>query len=78
MIGTKDQELYANVLTSFTRHNESLAKTIYFLVYYFRGGLSRDDAWAMSPGERDVALDLVKERFKEASELLKHKISPSI
>lgn len=78
MIGTKDQNLYANVLSSFTRHNESLAKTITFLMYYFRGALSRDEAWALSPAERDIAMDMIRDRFKEAGELLKHKISPSI
>lgn len=78
MIATKDQALYATVLNSFTRHNESLAKTIHFLMYYFRGALSRDDAWMMSPAERDVAMTMIQERFKDASELMKAKISPSL
>ena len=78
MIETKDPELYAKLMDSFTRSNESLAKTINFLVYYFRGGITRDDAWAMSPAERELAVEFVNHRFKEAGELIKAKISPSI
>ena len=47
-------------------------------MYYFRGSLTRDDAWALTYVERELCIDFLNRRFKEAGDMIKNKISPFI
>jgi len=71
VIETRDPEVINSVLTSFTLENEALVNLLFQLQYYFRGALSRDDVWAMSPAERDIAIRFLEKRFKDAEKAQK-------
>jgi hypothetical protein len=62
------------MISSFTRQNESLIHQINQLMYYFRGSLGRDDAWALSYVEREIAISFINDRFKDAGEMMKAQI----
>lgn len=74
MIGFNDTEVIASVISAFTRQNEDLVKSIYQLMYYYRGALGRDDVWSLSHAERELAIEFLNERFKDAGELIKKQI----
>ena len=74
MIGTNNPETISSVITSFTRQNEELLKSLNQLLYWYRGSYNRDDVWAMSFSEREVAIEFLNQRFKEAGEMMKNKI----
>lgn len=59
---------------SFETENEALVKSIQQIGYYNRGFYNRDDVWAMSPMERDRAIEFLNDRFKEVNDLIKKEI----
>lgn len=63
------------VLNSFARDNEQLVDQLFQIIYYFRGGLTRDDAWMMTLAEREKAIDFINKRFKDAQALMKSGMS---
>ena len=75
MIGSNNNVVIASVIASFTQQNESLIKSLQSLQYYFRGAYGRDDMWAMSYLEREVAIEFINVRFKEAGDLMKKHIT---
>lgn len=74
MIGTNDQQTVARVFKSFEQDNEALVKSLFQLQYYMRGACTRDDVWAMSPLERERAVEFLNDRFKEVNDLIKKQI----
>lgn len=74
MIGSGDDAVIASVLNSFARDNESLIDQLDLINYYFRGGLTRDDVWALTALERDKKIEFLNKRFKEVNDLIKHKV----
>jgi hypothetical protein len=74
VIETNDRQLITQMISSLTRENERLVEQLIQLVYYFRGAYSRNDVFSMSPGERELSIEFINKRFKEAGELMKHKI----
>ena len=74
MIGSHNNLIISSVISSFTRQNEELMKSLLQLQYYFRGSLTRDDVLAMSFVEREIAIGFLNDRFKEAGELMKRQI----
>jgi hypothetical protein len=74
VIGSNDSAMISSIIASFTRQNEELMKSLLQLQYYFRGSLTRDDALAMSFAEREIAIEFLNGRFKEAGELMKRQI----
>jgi len=74
VIGSKNSEVITSVISSFTQQNEALIKQINQLMYYFRGALGRDDAWALCHSERELAIIFINERFKDAGDLMKKNI----
>lgn len=74
MIGTRNPEFITTMISSFTQANEVLANTINQIMYYFRGSLTRDDAWAMCFTEREIAVQFINDRFKDAQEMMKAQI----
>lgn len=73
MIETGNQELITNVMTSFTRENEQLVEQMRKISYY--GRLTRDDAWALTPVEREGYATFLNERFEDANKLMSKGIS---
>lgn len=51
-----------------------MVKSIQQIGYYNRGFYNRDDVWAMSPMERDRAIEFLNDRFKEVNDLIKKEI----
>lgn len=74
MIAAGDQEVITRIFKSFENDNEALVKSITQIVYYFRGAYSRDDVWAMSPTERERAVEFLNDRFKEVNDLIKKQV----
>ena len=71
MIGSGDRSLVNEVLLSYVRENEILVDQLDSILYWFRGAITRDDVWAMSPHEREKSIEFINKRFKEAGELMK-------
>jgi len=71
VIGTNNGELIQTVINSFTRDNEALIEQLNQILYWFRGAMTRDDVWALTPAERDRAVDFLNKRMKEAGDLMK-------
>lgn len=74
MIGSGDRFIINEVLTSYVKENEILVDQLESILYWFRGAITRDDVWAMSPHEREKSIDFINKRFKEAGELMKKNI----
>jgi hypothetical protein len=74
VIASKNPETITSVISSFTRQNEALLDLIDQLLYYYRGALQRDDAWALSYVEREMMISFLNDRFKDAGEMIKKKI----
>jgi hypothetical protein len=74
VIGTRNPEITNSVISSFTRQNEELTKSLIQLQYYFRGAYTRDDVWTMSHAERELSIEFLNNRFKDAGELIKKSI----
>jgi len=76
VIGTLDQALITRILETYKAENNSLMNQLYDIWYYWRGGISRDDIWAMCPTEREFAVDFLNRRFKEIGEARKNGAMP--
>lgn len=74
MIGSGNNEVIASVISSFTRQNEELVRSLQQLLYYYRGALGRDDAFAMCHSEREICIAFLNERFKDAGDMMKKQI----
>lgn len=74
MIGSGNSEHITSLIASFTQSNEALIRQLNQIMYWFRGALGRDDVWAMSHLERELAISFINDRFKEAGELMKNRI----
>jgi hypothetical protein len=70
----ENKKLIDEMLRSFTSSNEQLINVLIQLQYYMRGAMSRDDVWALSPSERDLYLEFINKRFKDAGEMIKKQI----
>lgn len=75
MIFSGDQVLINRVVSAYTRDNERLVDQLNQILYYWRGALGRDDVYAMSPAEREKAVDFLNTRFKEISDMSKKGIT---
>lgn len=74
MISSNNSESIRSIINLHTHQNEELIKTINQIMYWFRGALNRNDAWAMSHPERELAIEFINERFEDAKEYIKNKI----
>ena len=74
MIGSRNQEAIASVIASFNRENDSLVEQLLQILYWYRGSITREDVWQLTPYEREKAVEFLNKRFKEAGELMKKQI----
>jgi hypothetical protein len=49
------------------RESEEIQDAISQILFYMRGGYSRDQAWASSPKERESALKLISENIERTT-----------
>lgn len=75
MIGTNNQELISQVIAGFTRDNDALIDQLVKLEYYFRGSLTRDDVWQLTPYEREKRIEFLNTRFEDAQKLIKNDVA---
>jgi hypothetical protein len=66
--------MISEVMNSFTSSNEQLINLLIQIQYYMRGAMTRDDVWALTPSERDLYLDFINKRFKDAGEMIKKQV----
>jgi hypothetical protein len=74
VIGSGKTDLARQVIISYTKENEHLVDQLLSIQYYFRGAITRDDVWMMSPSERDAAVVFINKRFTDAAEMIKNRI----
>lgn len=58
----------------YTRDNEALVDQLLMILYYFRGAITRDDAWQLTPYEREKHVEFLNNRFEEAGDMMKKKV----
>jgi hypothetical protein len=51
-------------LQSMEKDSKDLSSVIYEIMWHFRGSISRDEAWTLSPKERHEMMMLINERIK--------------
>lgn len=51
-------------LYSFDKESKMLRKEIVEIMWYMRGSLSRNEAWSLSPTEREEIIEYITERMK--------------
>lgn len=78
MISTRNTTLINQVLSQLKSENERLVNEITQLIYWFRGGLTRDEAWQLTVYEREQSIEFINERIKAAGELMKKGITAFI
>jgi len=74
VIDLNEASITASIIKSFTQQNEDLIKSIFQLIYYYRGALSRDEAWSLCHSERELAIEFLNGRFKEAMDMIKKQV----
>lgn len=74
MIATGDRNVIKQVIDSFARDNDSLVDQILSILYWYRGSITREDAWQLTPYEREKSIEFLNKRFKEAGEMMKKQI----
>lgn len=57
-------ERTGSLITQLGKETRDLINSILEIVYYMRGSISYHECLAMSPGERDIAVDLINRQFK--------------
>ena len=51
----------ADTLAAFARDAREINKEINRILYYMKGGITRNEAWQLSPIERDEIIDFLNE-----------------
>lgn len=74
MIGTRNQDLIAQVLASYTRENDNLVDQLISILYWYRGAITREDVWQLTPYEREKHIEFLNKRFKDAGDMMKKQI----
>ena len=74
MIGTRNQGLIQQVISSYSSENDNLVDQLISILYWFRGAITREDAWQMTPYEREKHIEFLNKRFKDAGDMMKKQI----
>lgn len=62
------------MIGSFNRENDALVDQLLQILYWYRGSVTREDIWQLTPYEREKYVEFLNKRFKEAGELMKKQI----
>lgn len=74
MIATGRQDLIKQVIDSFTRDNDNLVDQLLSILYWFRGAITREEVWQLTPYEREKSVEFLNTRFKDAGDMMKKQI----
>lgn len=74
MIGTRKPELIQQVIDTYNRDNDLLVDQILSILYWYRGAITREEVWQLTPYEREKSVEFLNKRFKEAGELMKKQV----
>lgn len=74
MIGTRKPELIQQVIDTYNRDNDLLVDQILSILYWYRGAITREEVWQLTPYEREKSVEFLNKRFKDAGELMKKQI----
>lgn len=74
MIATGNQAIIKQVIESFIRENDLLVDQILSILYWYRGAITREDVWQLTPYEREKSIEFLNKRFKDAGEMIKKQI----
>lgn len=75
MIGTGKAALIAQVINGFNRDNDNLVDQLLSILYYYRGAITREEVWQLTPYEREKSIEFLNKRFKDAGDLMKKGVS---
>jgi hypothetical protein len=74
VIATGNQAIIKQVIESFIRENDLLVDQILSILYWYRGAITREDVWQLTPYEREKSIEFLNKRFKDAGEMIKKQI----
>lgn len=74
VIGTRNQQLIQQVIGAYTQENDNLQDQLLSILYWFRGSITRDDVWQLTPYEREKYIEFLNKRFKDAGDMMKKQI----
>lgn len=74
MIGTNNQGLIQQVISIYSTENNNLVDQLLSILYWFRGAITREEVWQLTPYEREKSIEFLNKRFKEAGDMMKKQI----
>lgn len=74
MIGSRNSEAINQVISAYTRDNDSLVDQIISILYWYRGAITREEVWQLTPYEREKKIEFINKRFKDAGDMMKKQI----
>jgi hypothetical protein len=74
VIGTRKQELIRQVLEVYTTENDNLVNQLLSILYWYRGAITREEVWQLTPYEREKCIEFLNSRFKDAGDMMKKQI----
>ena len=75
MIGSNNHESLQQIIAIFNRDNDLLVDQLMSILYWYRGAITREEVWQLTPYEREKAIEFLNSRFKEAGEMMKKGMS---
>lgn len=57
------------MLDDYEKDSKALKKQLFKLCWYMRGGLSADEAWVLSPSDRNIITDIINDNIKTTNEI---------
>ena len=74
VIGSRNQEFIQQIIESFNKDNDQLVDQVLAILYWYRGAITREDVWQLTPYEREKSIEFLNKRFKEAGDMIKKQI----
>jgi len=74
VIGTNNQGLIQQVISIYSTENNNLVDQLLSILYWFRGAITREEVWQLTPYEREKSIEFLNKRFKEAGDMMKKQI----
>jgi len=65
---TLSNEEIADMINKFDNDSKALKKDLLSMTWFMRGGISYDDAYMLSPDERSMIHDIIKQNLETTKE----------
>lgn len=59
-----DNESIVEMIDDFDNDSKALKKNLYKLCWYMRGGIALDEAYCLSPAERDIVMSVINDNIE--------------